>query len=131
MKLWKRSASVSLKQKGTIKCRSDRFTACLNSADQTSAREYARVSTNLNAVMYYGTRHRPISIRDVSRGGLGLANAGSALPGDRVDIRLLTGEVYRGRVRWWCNGFCGMAFLSAIEEADPIFALARRRRRLG
>lgn len=97
--------------------------------ERSGERAYLRIRTMMNAIMYRGARARPTSIRDVSRGGLGLANAGSALPGDTIEVHLLTGEVYAGRVRWWCNGHCGIAFDVVIDETDPIFMHAKRRQR--
>jgi hypothetical protein len=99
------------------------------STDHDRERAHLRIRTMMNAIMYRGTRAWPTSIRDVSRGGLGLANATSALPGDVVEIHLLTGEVYAGRVRWWCNGHCGVAFNVVIDDTDPIFKHAMRRQR--
>jgi hypothetical protein len=92
-------------------------------------RRHPRLPTQLRAILATDRGFQPTTIRDVSRGGVGLAGAIGLLPGDLVEVQLLTGQRYKGQLRWWCNGHCGVAFDTAISDQDPLLMLAERRRR--
>lgn len=84
-------------------------------------RQHERVQVTVRASAYCHGRHQPIFIRDVSCGGLMMANAFGLAIGDVVTVTTLTGERYHGRVAWSVAPYTGMKFDNRIDETDPIF----------
>jgi hypothetical protein len=92
-------------------------------------RRHPRQRTSLRAILNTAYGFQSTTVRDVSRGGVGLEGTGSFMPGDRVELHLLTGQRYPGVVRWWCRGHCGIAFDEMLDPEDALLVQADRRRR--
>jgi hypothetical protein len=92
-------------------------------------RAHPRVPTSIRALVQHKSRFQTALIRNVSHGGVGLVGTLSAHAGDDIEIQLLSGRQYKGKIRWWCNGHCGIALREALADDDPLLRLARSRPR--
>jgi len=92
-------------------------------------RRHDRVATRVSAILYFGKSFRITVIRDISPGGARLEGADGVLPGDAVEIKLITGQSQAGVVRWWLNGSCGISFDAVLPVDDPFLQRALRNAR--
>jgi len=60
--------------------------------------------------------------RDVSTGGLGLERVPKLPPGKRLTIKLPTGRLFTGRVRWYKNACAGIEFDTPLNLQDPLLS---------
>jgi PilZ domain-containing protein len=93
-----------------------------------SLRRFKRVPVQIRAVLYFRHRFAPVVIRDISRGGAGFESSASIHENDEVTLTLLNGRELAGRVRWWCNGYCGVQFNSALGQDDELLLHQRNAR---
>jgi hypothetical protein len=102
-------------------------------ANVRKLRRHNRTRTSIRAILYRGTSEhgtfQPTTIRNASIGGLGLFGAAGLMTGDTVNVRLLSGRTYSGKVCWWCNNHCGVAFSELLDKSDQLLDLAARRAR--
>jgi PilZ domain len=92
-------------------------------------RQFDRRRTSLRAILYRGDAFQSTVIRDVSKGGVGLEGGMSLLPGDKIHLQLMSGHRYRGTVRWWCNGHCGVSFDRLLAADDVLLIAAEKKAR--
>jgi PilZ domain len=100
-----------------------------NSQSKLAVRRHDRINTSLTAVLYTSHSFQITVVRDVSPGGARLEKAAGVLPGDMVNIKLVTGHSKTAIVRWWFNGSCGIAFDEPLHEGDPFLQRAIRNAR--
>ena len=90
-------------------------------------RRHTREVVNVRAVVYCGIASQPVTICDISNGGVGLEGAGALFPGSEVNIALMTGEQRSGIVRWWLAGRCGVQFEQPLPPGDGFRSAALKR----
>ena len=83
-------------------------------------RKHSRRPIRLRAILYRDEVFTPVVVRDISRGGAGISVRDCLTRNDEVTLSLLDGRHFRGRVKWWLGGFCGIQFLDLLPEAEPI-----------
>ena len=93
-------------------------------------RRHQRTQIGVRAIVRAGLSSKPIVIRDISSGGVGIAEAVGLFPGSEVTICLVTGESKVGVVRWWLAGSCGVQFREPLTEDDRFFKAVYRKAKL-
>ena len=91
------------------------------------SRKSPRFSVHFRAILYCGTSFQTTLVSDISTDGAGLEGAAGVAPGDDVMIKLLDGREFAGKVVWWLDGKCGVAFDRRLKETDPVFQPRRNR----
>ena len=107
----------------------DSWQSSPGSQSPLALRRHDRIITRVPAVLYVGKSFQITIIRDISPGGARLEGANGVLPGDAVEIKLVTGQSRSAVVRWWLNGSCGVSFDAPLEAGDPFLQRALRNAR--
>lgn len=88
-------------------------------------RLFERCNSWVHAHLHSGNRTQTIVIRDVSRGGMKIEYAYGLMPGDKVAIELNPARTLEATVAWSVATYCGVEFLSPLDEADPALTFCK------
>jgi len=89
-------------------------------------RRHARHPVVIAATLVVGSAIHPVTVIDVSVGGLGLGQAPALARGCDVLVKLADGRRLTGRVAWSREDVAGIAFATPLDPADPLLTAGRR-----
>lgn len=87
-------------------------------------RQQARYPMRRNVLVHCRDLFHTAVLHDLSQGGCRLHGTFGLMPGDRIDIELMSGRIFSGRVAWSVGSQVGVALehASCHDEAPAVFS---------
>jgi PilZ domain len=89
-------------------------------------RTFERRSTWVHGVVHFEGRSQSVVVRDISRCGMKIEFAYGLVPGDKIEIELMSGRKLEGVVAWSVATYCGVEFPTFLAEDDPVLESCKR-----
>ena len=85
-------------------------------------RQFERFKLRKNVLVHYRDRFYTAVMHDISQGGCRLSGTFGLMPGDKVEIELMSGQTFAGKIAWSIGSHVGIAFQVALsfEDADQM-----------
>lgn len=88
-------------------------------------RTFDRRNTWVHALLRFEDRTQSIVIRNISRGGMKIEFAYGMMPGDKIEIELMSTRKLQGTIAWSVAAYCGVEFAAPLDEDDPVLETYR------
>jgi len=82
-----------------------------------------------NAFVHHGDRFQHVRVMNYSHGGLMLDGTFGLMPGDAIEVELVSGLRIAARVVWSLGGRTGVAFPVSLSPAHPVMVELGHRER--